>query len=62
MNEAVEAFFDSEDFPSESDRGFDGSPNNGVQGRAISSTRENPHSHDPLLLWVKRLFLKRGHF
>jgi len=45
MDQAIKTFFDSQDFPSKSDRRFHGGPDNGVQSRAIAAAREDAHSH-----------------
>jgi len=63
MDEAIEALFDPEGFPSKSDGCFNGSADDGIQGWAISAAREDPYSHVPLLLSrLRRLFLKRSRF
>ena len=45
MDQAIEALFNSEDFPAEADAGFDGRPNDGIQCRAVSATGKDANSH-----------------
>src|SRR5262249_17767852 len=45
LNEAIEAFFNSENIPAEADRSFDGSADNGIQCRTVSAACQDSDAH-----------------
>jgi hypothetical protein len=58
MNQPVEALFNAEDFPSESDRCFDGGADDRIQSGAVSTASKDANSHRRNIFLEAEAFLK----